>query len=804
MDNQPILVNSANNDFEAKQKLESFRFGNVNGHRPAHTRSRSRNMSISSISSLSVPPPKLSSPLSEDASDSLPGQGLAPSSRRNSHHRRRSSVSTRHESAEMMGVSVPDLPPSSSDDNVNFGDKDSIRRRALWALEGKSDVSFSKVEIPELSSPQVEKLLSDPTTKASFPPGLPNHLANKRDSFKLLPSTSSTKDQLHTLVEEDEEEEEAFSPILRNITAPTDPVPLQRSNDQLTLKPASNRPRPASLNLRPLSLSPERLSNKASSISMAMPAPRGALKALSLGNSEDATSLKQRRRSSNFSPPNHNTTSSVSEDTRTKRRSSICYKSSSTVATHQAGLPTPEMSPSYNDRHFSFMDSIKASSEDEFFPYNSARSRPLSTIEQQFFLKSHNALLARITDLEKALSMKVSPGMAHSRTSNRPTSLASELSFTSDQTLGEPSDEMLQLIADLKAERDEYKRDVDAWRGRVNDMENRLATVSKRVEVEQRDAWIARSKVGLMEVEKASLEKKIEFVEAALIAMEDEKEKLQLENQKLQEGVLRAHADLAGLQQQLSTAKQEIEELMQFRSANLLPTPDPSDDDDIFAGLEESDSSFQTSSNDSVEELPELDKVESRVLQPPPSTPDTIKVHAPKRSLRTWTFPTGAQPAAEPPNVESDVDKFFGCLEGEDDGADDAISDSEYSYERSKGLFSAALKAYKDDQDTPLAAYPDLDVESEGALPAVIQEAGGICITVTPAREDDDDDDDDGDIDDHTCTSPTSPYGPPVLPPLKFDSFEHEAEGVAGSISFEFSADELCLSLVNTSAQSSS
>ena len=79
-----------------------------------------------------------------------------PKKRPNSHHRRRSSVSTRHESAEMMGVSLPDLPASTSDDNVNFGEKDSIRRRALWALEGKPDVAFTKVEIPELTTPDIE------------------------------------------------------------------------------------------------------------------------------------------------------------------------------------------------------------------------------------------------------------------------------------------------------------------------------------------------------------------------------------------------------------------------------------------------------------------------------------------------------------------------------------------------------------------------------------------------------------------------------------------------------------------------
>lgn len=52
----------------------------------------------------------------------------------------------------MMGVSVPDLPPSLSEDNINLGEKDSVRRRALWALEGKGDVAFSKVEIPELDT----------------------------------------------------------------------------------------------------------------------------------------------------------------------------------------------------------------------------------------------------------------------------------------------------------------------------------------------------------------------------------------------------------------------------------------------------------------------------------------------------------------------------------------------------------------------------------------------------------------------------------------------------------------------------
>ena len=58
-------------------------------------------------------------------------------------------------------MTLPELPPSTSEDNINLGEKDSIRRRALWALEGKPDVSYNKVEIPELPTPDVEKMMFD-------------------------------------------------------------------------------------------------------------------------------------------------------------------------------------------------------------------------------------------------------------------------------------------------------------------------------------------------------------------------------------------------------------------------------------------------------------------------------------------------------------------------------------------------------------------------------------------------------------------------------------------------------------------
>lgn len=54
----------------------------------------------------------------------------------------------------MMGISLPDLPASCSEENINFGDKDSIRRRALHALEGRNDLGScnNMVEIPDFNS----------------------------------------------------------------------------------------------------------------------------------------------------------------------------------------------------------------------------------------------------------------------------------------------------------------------------------------------------------------------------------------------------------------------------------------------------------------------------------------------------------------------------------------------------------------------------------------------------------------------------------------------------------------------------
>jgi hypothetical protein len=169
-------------------QFQNFKLGKKPAH--AHVRSHSRNDSISSLKALTTgndfshfslpltnhngatkPPRPLSLPplvppgnANNQNSGMLPTASTAvansmPTGKRNSHHRRRSSVSTRHESAELMGMTVPNLPPAAPEDNINLGEKDSIRRRALWALEGKPDVAFNKVEIPDFSTTNMEKIM---------------------------------------------------------------------------------------------------------------------------------------------------------------------------------------------------------------------------------------------------------------------------------------------------------------------------------------------------------------------------------------------------------------------------------------------------------------------------------------------------------------------------------------------------------------------------------------------------------------------------------------------------------------------
>ncbi|KAH9950091.1 hypothetical protein B0H21DRAFT_687382 [Amylocystis lapponica] len=567
---------------------------------PSHARSHSRNSSVSVPLSFPNRSSSISSTTANDSPPHSPTQSSQSASKRHSHHRRLSSVSTRRESADLMGVSLPSIPASASDNNINLGDKDSVRRRALWTLEGKSDVGAISVEIPELDTTQTASRPFEFPTKPSYPPGigagfgggLNNMMGSKRDSLgskrdsKFMASFAA-KEQLHTLAEEEEEEEEVHQEPVPVVASPVEEPELTEPSVAVTITTSSPvRRRPATLNLRPLSLV-SLASNGVIQATNDLPTPsptpssRRGLRSLTLAsvsgldsalssnsavvpvgsNKRQSLIMTQRRPSLNVA-----TERPVSTPPQQTRRSSISYVCSGTPLQSVYGLPTPEMTPTSVDRRFS-------GSATEM---DTARGRPLAAGDQHFLVQAHATLVQRITDLERALAYRPTGPRS------RPLSYASDISGVS--TLSEPSDEMLQLIADLKAERDELKRDVDGWRQRVGDLERQVGVLAKRVEAERRDAWVARERVGLLDIEKSTLEKALSEKTAAARegweryerAKEDaekvarECERLQGEVKKMQDAEDECHRLRAALDEERKR-REELER--ELEHAGLLATP---------------------------------------------------------------------------------------------------------------------------------------------------------------------------------------------------------------------------------------
>lgn len=624
---------SADNDVAERMRFESFKLGNPipktdmkSTHRHAHSRSLSRNLSVSS----SLPGLSFSSvsnstkPMSETSPPSPPAAMFTtPAVKRNSHHRRRSSVSTRHESADMMGVSVTDLPLSLSDDNINLGDKDSVRRRALWALEGKpDDNSCSKVEIPDISTPELNKKFEIPA-KPTFTPSVVgsgfgasiSNSASKRDSFVKHLSSSTSVTELHTLVEEDEEEEdkEDVRDDSMMTTSPIGMLPAESAiRDAVVTTSKSclpSRPRPASLNLRPLSLAKENVIDLGDLPTPASPNlnHRPGLRSLTLtsapsskvistnsdtNNNVTTTNINRRqslaissvtpviasplRRPSMNIECETNFRSSVSVPSCTdadyaKKRASVSYRCSTDIAYGQFTLPTPEATPTLQ-RHRSLSSSSAGVSE-----------WSLSETEQHFLYQAHATLVQRISDLERALAVSRSRPQSASCASDT----SSRASFTSDLApLEEPSDEMLQLIADLKVERDELSNDVEGWRVRVSDLDRQVGLLARRVDLERREAWVARERYGLLEVEKKRLEQSLEAKVAELEEVSEKYQAVSIECNEAKQQCAGLKVDLQGkkeiedecerLRSFLSEEKKKREELQGcLDSVGLMNTPVP-------------------------------------------------------------------------------------------------------------------------------------------------------------------------------------------------------------------------------------
>jgi len=417
---------------------------------------------------------------------------------------------------------------------------------------------------------------------------------------------------------------------------------------------------------------------------------------------------------------------------------------------NMAGLPTPEMTPTFCRRYSTTESLGSTGADDEFFPNPPTQTRPLSASEQHFLYKSHNALLARINDLERVLMRRRESGGYSNGVSSRPLSVASSTgSVALDSAAGsEPSDEMLRLIADLKAERDELKRDVDGWRTRVGDMENQMSVLAKRVENERRDAWVARSRVGLLEVEKSVLMKKMEAVDELIEKekglWEQERQVLKEENVECKNRIGKLVSELEGVKKEL-----EIERLKDVADPLATPTPhtfdpysrpvvaskhglgfmsvdsecsttdidssddyfrfglkvvteeenddgDYSEEENALIGYEDedegdADTSLQSSSSfDSEEDLPRsLAHLQNIGLPPSPTTPKP-QVFTPPRSghvrkaTLSRTWTFPFRGQQQTAAVENEVDRFFGCLDDLDSDTSSSVPNSPSAYSYEK------------------------------------------------------------------------------------------------------------------------
>ncbi|KAG9104721.1 hypothetical protein FRC06_011615 [Ceratobasidium sp. 370] len=410
-------------------------------------------------------------------------------SRPSSHHRRRSSVSTRRDSVDMMGFDPASLK------SVGENDKDDVtkvRERALLALEGKAPrpgkartvpeilphLGFSKVEIPEWKTPDVERsfdwAMSNNAKPAPFSLGPNGALAGKRDSFgKALVPSVSTKAELAVLVEEEEEDEpvdinkEGMSstqtPVLSSVPmmAPMVESPTIESRPSRTTSPS--RPRPASLNLKALALT--------ASATVALPTPSATpsptppprslpgMKPLNLGNAARRQSMIALGSSSRNSLP-------------LSRRQSLRSESRGSDSPHSSrDSLVNRLPPTPNTTSPTSMSSAAG--------------------VEGFLQKNQEILISRIEQLEKALAK------------------SQRMSVGSDASLGTTSslvEEQITLIAELRNERNALVEEIAGWRMRVEDLERQAVLYTKRVESERHECSVMRERVHELEAEQRTWE----------------------------------------------------------------------------------------------------------------------------------------------------------------------------------------------------------------------------------------------------------------------------------------------------------
>ena len=568
-------------------------------------------------------------------------------------------------------------------------------------------------------------------------------MRDMRDSFGNRP-TSSIKDQLHTLVEEEEEEEDEDpqGPLSPSALPDTSPPAVPASPT-----PSRTRHRPAGLSLRPLSLSPEKLLSTTNG-ELPTPAPTpnpsklSGLKSLTLtmsppnlissppsdGVPSSAPALHRRcvvapqnitSSASLFCRRSTDNGSSASSDLfeAPKRRSSISYKSSF------HGLPTPELTPTTDHR-------TSIGSDSDF-------SRPSSVSNEQHFLyQSQATLIARISELERALAF---------RTQSSSVSIAASDSCLSNPA---PTDEMLSLIADLKAERDELKRDIDGWRTRVADLQKQIGALTHRVDAERQEAWLARNRAGLLEIENRAAIREAEESAAVVSGLKVELATIEAELQIMLDEAARnkeATIELEHVKVELAEERRrrvELEKMLEESSLNASTPVVParrvmsidslgsatdvdsldgymltgcelkavqevdedeepySDQENHLIGYEdeeEGDESFNSYDGSSFSSLDDFPRSTAHLIpsgiSSPSRTPSptTNPTHARHYSLsREWSFPLKGLPrSVSTQRVPDEVDRFFGCLEDLGDSPPTPVAAPETTNPFSRSFFSA-------------------------------------------------------------------------------------------------------------------
>ena len=414
-----------------------------------------------------------------------------------------------------MGITLPEDDKSSAPDHS--------RLFALLALEGMnsspvtSPFSFSKVELPDLSAaaaaePKLDLVATSSTgTTRTSSLSSNNSFTGKRDSFgKLLTpaSSCSSKKELHTLLEENEgEDEETALDEPQYVPSPPSPLPQRR--------------RPASLKLRPLSL------RSAAALPTPSPTPTmrnsTKLKSLTLASAAaiaQATTLGPPKRSSAVLPGGSPMLSTIELDTSLPRSNSVGRRNQDRP---RPGFLTPDVSSS----------SLTGSSSPRFdargrspSPGQSFASFP-DDAHTAYLTQSHTSLLARIAELENALTIR---------------------DDRSESDPAEPSEEFLEMLADLKTERDDLKKELDDAHAKTAEHEKQVAILNRRVDNERREVWVTKEKLAI--------------AEAASGVIEEEREELRAQVKKLNDILSALKDDLLRERKEKAKVEAELREVL--------------------------------------------------------------------------------------------------------------------------------------------------------------------------------------------------------------------------------------------------